>query len=98
MEKQRVVEILREHETELKAAGLLHLKIFGSVARGDQTAESDVDLLFDYDESDSWNLFGAYASQERVTELLGVPAHLSASKHIRKEFAVNAQSESILVY
>ena len=49
MERDRVLEILREHKDELQAAGLLHLRLFGSVARGDNTPASDVDLLFDDD-------------------------------------------------
>ena len=44
MGKLRVVEILRQHEAELKACGLLHLRLFGSVARGESTQDSDVDL------------------------------------------------------
>ena len=98
MDKERILAILREHEPELKAAGLLHLRLFGSIARGDNTPNSDVDLLFDYDESDSWNLFGAYGSQERVTELLGMPAHLSSAKHMRDHIKAHALQETVSVF
>ena len=98
MDRQRVLEILREHEAELKAGGLLHLRLFGSVARGENTPESDVDLLFDYDEADSWNLFSAYGCQEIVTELLGVPAHLSSEKHMRDHIRAQALREIVHVY
>lgn len=98
MNRERVVEKLREHEAELKAAGLLHLRLFGSVARGEETPESDVDLLFDYDESDTWNLLGAYGCQDRVTEILGTPAHLSSAKHLRKEFAAHVHEVTLSVF
>lgn len=39
-DRDRIVAILREH-------GVLHASIFGSFARGDQHAASDVDLLVD---------------------------------------------------
>ena len=43
----RVVAILRAHEAELREAGIRRLSLFGSVARGDNEADSDVDLAAD---------------------------------------------------
>src|SRR5579875_1337680 len=43
MDRSRVIETLRGHSDELRAAGVVHLSVFGSVARGDQSARSDVD-------------------------------------------------------
>jgi len=37
MDKSIIIAKLREHEPELKAAGIVRLSLFGSVARGDQT-------------------------------------------------------------
>ncbi len=98
MDKDRILAILREHEPELKAAGLLHLCLFGSFARGENTPTSDVDLLFDYDESDSWNLLGAYGFQEDVTKILGIEAHLSSAAHMRPEIREHALREAVLVF
>ena len=36
--------MLRAHETELRAAGVLSVSIFGSAARGENVADSDVDV------------------------------------------------------
>ena len=51
MEREDVLATLRAHESELRAAGILHLRLHGSVARGDATAASDVDLIADMDDS-----------------------------------------------
>lgn len=40
-----LIAALRAHEAELRAAGIRHLSLFGSVARGDAGAGSDVDLV-----------------------------------------------------
>ena len=98
MDKERILVILREHEPELKAAGLLHLRLFGSVARGDNTPQSDVDLLFDYDKSDSGNVLGAYGFQDQVTEMLGVKAHLSSAKYMRPRIREQILQEVIRVF
>jgi predicted phosphodiesterase len=42
MDKRFVIERLRQHEPELKAAGIVHLHVFGSVARDEATSASDV--------------------------------------------------------
>jgi predicted nucleotidyltransferase len=39
---------LRECEPELKQRGVASVAVFGSVARGDATAESDIDLLVEF--------------------------------------------------
>jgi hypothetical protein len=35
MDKRLVISKLREHRDELTAAGIIHLRLFGSVARGE---------------------------------------------------------------
>ena len=42
---EHVIATLRAHEAELHRAGIRHLSLFGSVARGDATVDSDVDLV-----------------------------------------------------
>jgi predicted nucleotidyltransferase len=98
MDKERILVILREHEPELKAAGLLHLRLFGSVARGEDTPESDVDLLFDYDESQPGNLVGAYGFEDRITEILGVKAHLSSAKYMRPRIRDRVLQEAVRAF
>ena len=44
MNREQIVSTLRAHETELKAAGVLSVSIFGSAARGENLADSDVDI------------------------------------------------------
>lgn len=45
-----MLEILRRHEGELRRRGVAHAAVFGSVARGDATATSDIDVLVDIDQ------------------------------------------------
>lgn len=42
-----VLSTLRALEPELREAGVRHISVFGSVARGEDTASSDVDLALD---------------------------------------------------
>lgn len=46
-DRNPVLRTLRALEPELHAAGVLHVSVFGSVARGEDAAGSDVDLALD---------------------------------------------------
>jgi len=48
-----VIRMLKAHEAELKAAGIVRLSVFGSAARGDNSPESDVDLLAGFDKTNA---------------------------------------------
>ena len=50
MDKATIVSRLREYEGELKAAGVEHLLLHGSYARGTAVRDaSDVDVVADFD-------------------------------------------------
>lgn len=44
-ERWHVIQTIREHEADLRALGVERLWLFGSLARGDAGAHSDVDLM-----------------------------------------------------
>ena len=48
MNRDEVIDLLRERAAELKRLGVEHLYMFGSMARDEARADSDVDLFFDY--------------------------------------------------
>lgn len=67
----RVIAALRAHEAELRAAGVLRLSLFGSVARGDDEHRSDVDLAAEFDPTARTDLVRLAALERRMAELLG---------------------------
>ncbi|RMF52878.1 MAG: nucleotidyltransferase [Bacteroidetes bacterium] len=50
MEKQKIIISLREHAPTLRRLGLKSLALFGSFARGDAGQDSDIDLLYEFEE------------------------------------------------
>lgn len=63
VDREHVIATLREHEAELKSAGIVRLSVFGSVARGDQTAQSDVDLIAEFDKDKHYTLLTMEGSE-----------------------------------
>jgi predicted nucleotidyltransferase len=70
MDKETVIERLRAHEAELRAEGIAHVYLFGSVARGEADDKSDIDLFYDYD-SDRFGFLQFMRIRERAPEIMG---------------------------
>ena len=95
MDKGCVIETLRRHEPELRAAGIVHLRLFGSVARGEESAQSDVDLMADLDRSMRLNLFNLAHLENWLSDLLGVKADLSLADSMKERVRARAAHEAI---
>ncbi len=64
-----VIATLRGHAPALRAKGVAHAAIFGSLARGEAQDESDIDILLEMREGAEIDLF-AYAGLKRTIEEL----------------------------
>lgn len=71
MDRQSVIDRLNSNKASLKALGLTQLSIFGSTARGQASAASDIDLAVTLDEFAQIDLFRFAAISEQLTRLLG---------------------------
>lgn len=70
----QVLDQINRFKPELEAMGVASLSLFGSVARGDERADSDVDFLVEF--SGPAGLFKLLSVQQRLEDLLGVPVDL----------------------
>lgn len=90
MDKGHVIETLRQHEPELKAAGIVNLRLFGSVARGEASALSDVDFIADFDRSKRLTLFGMARLENQLSDLLGAKVDLSSAGSLKERVRARA--------
>jgi len=93
-----VIAKLREHEPELKAAGIVHLRLHGSVARGEATPASDVDLIADLDSARRFSLLDMAGLENRLKDLLGVRVDLSPSHTLKEPVRERASREAVLAF
>ncbi len=73
------------------------LALFGSALRDDFTAESDVDLLVEF-EPDARVGLEFFAIERELTELLGRKVDLNTAGFINKRFRDRVQAEARVVY
>ena len=98
MDKVTVIQTLRMHEPELRAAGIVHLRLFGSMARGTSSDQSDIDLMADFDRNKRLSLVGMAHLENRLTDLLGVKVDLSPADTMKDGVHARAVREAILAF
>ena len=76
MDVQAVIRRLSGSKASLQALGLQHISLFGSTARGEAGAASDVDLAVTLDDGAKIDLFRFAAISEQVSRLLGTSVDL----------------------
>jgi len=77
LDSDLVIARLREHEAELRDAGVVRLALFGSVARREASAHSDVDLMAEFDTAREYSLLDRVHLQNRLAEILGALVDLA---------------------
>lgn len=75
--------------------GARNVRVFGSVARGDDHAESDIDLLVDLDRG--VGLVGLAALTRELTELMGVPVDVIPADTLKARIRAEVLAEAILL-
>lgn len=76
MDRQAVIDCLKQNRSHLEAMGLARVSLFGSTARGQAGAASDIDLAVSLDESAGIDLFRLAAISEQVRQMLGLEVDL----------------------
>ncbi len=98
MNRAEVLETLAAHHNELrKRFAIKSLALFGSVARDESTAESDVDLLVEFDRP--IGLFHLIGTEQYLQSLLGVrKVDLVLRRSVINELKRNIFREAINVF
>lgn len=95
MRREEALRILREHKAELDAMGVSSLSLFGSVARDEAGPESDVDLLVDFSEPET---FATYMDAKLYLEdLFGRRVDLVTESGLRERIRPYVERDLIRV-
>jgi predicted nucleotidyltransferase len=99
MDKPTIIAKLREHESELRAAGIEHLFLHGSYARGTAVREiSDVDVIAEFSPGRRLSLLDMVALENRLADVLGARVDLSPAKGLKEPVADKASREAVLAF
>lgn len=95
--KDEVLRKLQENLPDIQRRfGILELRLFGSVSRGDDTKSSDVDILYVFREGEATydNLFSLH---EYLTDLFGRRVELVSEKWSGERFLKSALKDAVSI-
>jgi uncharacterized protein len=73
MNVKDAITTLRRHEGALRAHGVAHAAVFGSVARGDNRPDSDLDILVEFEPGAEGTIYDYVRLKEFVASLFQGP-------------------------
>lgn len=93
---EKYVRLLRKFkQTHASEYGITRMGIFGSVARGEHTETSDVDVVYESDTMRLWDVVGLKLDLEH---LFGIPVDVvSMHKNMNANFKRRVEKEVIYV-
>lgn len=71
MNRQEIIERIRQHRPTLAAMGVARLSLFGSTARDAMHASSDVDVIVDTEHGEAFGLLKLVRISRTLEEALG---------------------------
>lgn len=98
MDREDVIAILRLHESELRAAGITRLSLFGSTARGDHRPDSDIDLLAAFDGTRRISLLAVVGIERQISRMLGRAVDLVEEGTMKPRVRKNVESEAVRAF
>ena len=97
MTRDQVITTLRAQESDLKRAGIRHVGLFGSTARG-AAHPGDVDLLIAFDDARRYTLLDYSRVQRQLTELLGADVDLAFEPLQNERFRARVERELVRAF
>lgn len=93
-----VIAALRAHEPALRAAGVVHVSLFGSTARGEATPASDVDLLAAFDAGRDLSLLDVIRIEQSIADPLGRPVDLIEAGTVKPRIRQAVEREALRAF
>jgi predicted nucleotidyltransferase len=81
MTREEFFDRIAAYRAELARAGVRRLGVYGSVARNEANAESDVDVLVEFDQLP--DLYDFAALRDRLSQILGRPVDLATPEALK---------------
>jgi predicted nucleotidyltransferase len=98
MNANTAIATLRRHEQALRARGVAHAAIFGSVARGDNRSNSDLDILVEFKPGFEGSVYDYVRFKEYVAGLFDVPVDVIDRAALKPYLGAPATRDAVYAF
>ena len=98
MDTEGIIAKLRENEAALKARGVSHAALFGSRARGESRAGSDIDILVEIEPGFPMDVFQYIGVAHAIEDLFGERVDVSNRAAMKAHVRPQAERDAICAF
>jgi len=98
LDRDKVIDTLRTHEPELRGRGVLHVALFGSLARGEAGPDSDIDVMVEFAPDTPVDLFDYVALTEYIADLFPVKVDVANREGLKPLVRPSAERDAIYAF
>ena len=86
------------HEVELRARGVVHVAVFGSVVRSEHRTDSDVDLFVDLTLSVADDFFAYAGTAADLEQIVGQDVDVARRDRLRPHVRPSAEAQAVYAF
>jgi len=98
MNAQDALDTLRRYESALRARGVRHAALFGSVARGDNRTDSDVDILVEFDPTARVTIYDYVGVKNYIAGLFDGPVDVIDCEALKPHLRPPAARDAVYAF
>lgn len=98
MNSQDIIATLRQNEAALRARGVSHAALFGSLARGDNRPDSDIDIMIEIDPRANIGLFEYVGITQYLEDLFPARVEVANRNYLKPLVRPTAERDAIYAF
>jgi predicted nucleotidyltransferase len=98
MTREEIIATILGNSKAIKAAGVTRLAIFGSRARGDHRADSDIDVLIEVEPDASFSILNLIGVEHIIQDATGLQTQATMRRSMAPRFAQRIADDILEVF
>ena|SRR5665213_779969 len=98
MNREDIIDRLRENERALRARGVTHAALFGSRARGDNRPDSDTDIMIEVDPEAHISVYDYVGLKEYIASLFDGPVDVVSRDGLKPYVRPAATADAVYAF
>ena len=98
MNRQEILDRLRENERSLRDRGVTHAALFGSRARGDNRSDSDTDIMIEVDPEADMSVYDYVGLKRYIASLFDGPVDVVNRDGLKPYVRPDATADAVYAF